>query len=187
MLLREESCEACSKGIRNKYFSPVEEISKLYLSPKHDLSFLSYSRWSEHEHFSPSDISNESIEHIPCVPPFGARNSTGPSTVNRLMRMSEQQRNTGAARFLVIKGWDKEGGRELESNRAGKQQRYDTIRNPWRVPWMLSRSFPCLKLKQTPLSEPIRDTPPFPYSPAAGATCRLFKLLQWLRSTVETF
>lgn len=104
-----------------------------------------------------------------------------------VMRMSEQQRNTGAARFLVIKGWDKEGGRELESNRAGKQQRYDTIRNPWRVPWMLSRSFPRLKLKQTPLSEPIRDTPPFPYSPAAGATCRLFKLLQWLRSTVETF
>lgn len=43
-----------------------------------------------------------------------------------VMRMSEQQRNTGAARFLVIKGWDKEGGRELESNRAGKQQRYDT-------------------------------------------------------------
>lgn len=43
MLLREEeSCEACSKGIRNKYFSPVEEISNL--SPKHDLSFLSYSR-----------------------------------------------------------------------------------------------------------------------------------------------
>lgn len=33
------------------------------------------------EHFSASDISNES--HIPCAPPFGARNSTGPSTVNR--------------------------------------------------------------------------------------------------------
>lgn len=90
----------------------------------------------------------------------------------------------GAARYLVIRGWNGEDGRELESNRADKK---DTMRNPWRIPSMLSLPRSCLELKQTPLSEPIRDTPPFPYSPAAGATCRLFKLPQCLRSTVETF
>lgn len=175
--------------IRNeciRFFSPARNIKISVLSPKHETS-----RYGEHDLFSPCDISKREWKrgHIPRVPPSGPRN---PTTYRPffdrsidVMRISKGTlAGRGAARYLVIRGWNGEDGRELESNRADKK---DTMRNPWRIPSMLSLPRSCLELKQTPLSEPIRDTPPFPYSPAAGATCRLFKLPQCLRSTVETF
>lgn len=175
--------------IRNeciRFFPPARNIKISVLSPKHETS-----RYGEHDLFSPCDISKREWKrgHIPRVPPSGPRN---PTTYRPffdrsidVMRISKGTlAGRGAARYLVIRGWNGEDGRELESNRADKK---DTMRNPWRIPSMLSLPRSCLELKQTPLSEPIRDTPPFPYSPAAGATCRLFKLPQCLRSTVETF
>lgn len=175
--VRERHGEACSGyGMNILRFSPVRNI-KISVLSRHETS-----RYSEHDLFSRVTFRNGGIfEHIPH--PGHAILSLGPSI--DVMRISKGTlAGRGATRYLVIKGWNREGGRELESNRAENK---DTIRNPWRIAGCSPRSLPRLKLKQTPLSEPIRDTPPFPYSPAAGATCRLFKLLQWLRSTVETF
>lgn len=175
--VRERHGEACSGyGMNILRFSPVRNI-KISVLSRHETS-----RYSEHDLFSRVTFRNGGIfEHIPH--PWHAILSLGPSI--DVMRISKGTlAGRGATRYLVIKGWKEREDASWNLIARRTKIRYEIL---GASRGCSPRSLPRLKLKQTPLSEPIRDTPPFPYSPAAGATCRLFKLLQWLRSTVETF